>query len=553
MTGPLDASAPLLAYPDPAEALAGAFPRGAAPAASELWRVGDLVDGRFRLDRLLIRRGGTLTWLAHDETLGRAVLLHLLSPGDPRTPEILDAARAAAGALDSHFLRVLDATQARDPRDGALVVCEYAAGESLELVLRGGPLTPDEACWLVREIADGLVALHLTGLHHRRLNPDTVVVTAAGGVRIVGFPLEAALAPTASDSAPGERADVAALGRLLYACLLGRWPGTAAYGLPAQRLDALGRPTSPRLVAPRLAPEVGQLVDRILNPSATNEPPLETAAEVSAALGPLAATDASAGLASRLRLAEVTDPVTMVPVPPDDAPRSPSTPTEGHGPRVATPVPRPVVAAPDGFGPVRTPPATGQRLVQVLAVLFVAALVFGLSGTFIAQYFASTQAVAHRALPIVGVRDFDPKNDGGDDAENSSLAALAADGQASTAWKTERYGKSADFNGRKPGVGLIVDLGSVKTVASLKVTLVNGATDVELRVPTSTDPAAEPSRATQADWRPVASAPGASGDVTLAPAAAVTTRYVLVYLTKLPAVTGGFRRRPSGADRDLGE
>lgn len=536
MTHPADA-APLLAYPDPADAL-DATTRRAAPAASDVWHAGDLADGRYRLDRLLIRRGGTLTWLARDETLGRAVLLHLFPPGEVRTPEILDAARAAAAVVDSHFLRVLDATQARDPRDGALVVCEYAAGETLELVQRGGPLTADESCWLVREVADGLAAMHRAGLHHRRLNPDTVVVTAAGGVRIVGFPLEAALAPAASDPTPGERADVAALGRLLYACLLGRWPGTPAYGLLAQRLDALGRPTSPRLVAPRLAPEVGQLVDRILNPSATNEAPLETAVEVSAALGlVLRGTDASFGLAGRLWLAEQTDPVAMVP---SGEPRSPLTPTEGI-PLLGTPVPRPAVASP-AAAPVPVPrqKEPGRGWVGGLAVLFAAALMFGLSGTFVAQYFSSTTKVVHKAVPIVGVHDFDPSSDGGDDAENSSSVALATDALPDTAWKTERYGKSAAFNGRKPGVGLIVDLGSVQTVASVKVTLV-GATDVELRLPVNTDPAAEASRATQADWRAVATAPGGSGEVTLAPASATSTRYLLVYLTKLPAVTGGFQ------------
>ena len=181
MTHPADA-APLLAYPDPADAL-DATTRRAAPAASDVWHAGDLADGRYRLDRLLIRRGGTLTWLARDETLGRAVLLHLFPPGEVRTPEILDAARAAAAVVDSHFLRVLDATQARDPRDGALVVCEYAAGETLELVLRGGPLTADESCWLVREVADGLAAMHRAGLHHRVGVEPPVVETGSWASR----------------------------------------------------------------------------------------------------------------------------------------------------------------------------------------------------------------------------------------------------------------------------------------------------------------------------------------------------------------------------------
>lgn len=75
------------------------------------------------------------------------------------------------------------------------IVYEYSAGTSIEEVLRGGALSPVEAAWVVKELAQAMAALHSRGLYHERLGPDTVVITAAGNVRIVGLLVEAASTP----------------------------------------------------------------------------------------------------------------------------------------------------------------------------------------------------------------------------------------------------------------------------------------------------------------------------------------------------------------------
>src|SRR5664279_2445176 len=101
-------------------------------------------------------------WRAVDQVLSRSVLVHVLSPDNPRAPEIIDTARQAARATDSRFLRVLDAVT-----DAQLsyIVCEWAEGLELEQLLASGPLTALESAWLVRELADALSALHLSLIH----------------------------------------------------------------------------------------------------------------------------------------------------------------------------------------------------------------------------------------------------------------------------------------------------------------------------------------------------------------------------------------------------
>lgn len=576
------ARTPLLAYPKPEDA------EGLAERPGDSVRAGDVLDGRFELERLLGRRHQTLTWLAGDRTLSRPVLIHVLPPEDPRTLEILDEARQAAPTTDSRFLKVFDVVLAEDRPYGSYIVCEYAPGQSLELVLRQGPLSQAEACWVVLQVAEGLGHLHALGLYHRRLNPDTVVVTASGNVKIVGFLLEAALdpEPEGDDSAEsGERRDVAALGELLYATLVGRWPGEAAYGLPAAPTDSRGRPLPARQVLGGLSPQVSEIVDRILNPDAVPwRRPLLDVDQVAAALREVVGgADASHDLDRRLAF-----PVPPVALTRAVRPRTPSAPAAAGGadagasggseeslpldatapfafdpdaddddgpaggPRPATPVTPPEVDHRDRpHTPVPPPPARarsaapadepvgaepGRVWLLVVAALLAVALAIGLVGVFVNQYRASRAVVTRTPVAIAGVRDFDPSADGGDDSENGPQARLAVDGDPATAWLSERYGRSADFNGRKPGVGLLVDLGGEQRVGTVRVR-VTGTTDLELRVPA--DAAAAPSLATAADWRVVASAPGSTGEATFTLTEPVQTRFLVVYVTRLPALTGG--------------
>ncbi|HEU5484994.1 MAG TPA: murein biosynthesis integral membrane protein MurJ, partial [Microlunatus sp.] len=163
---------------------------------------GTVLGYRYRMEELLAESSRTATWRAFDLVLSRSVVVHLLSPLDPQAPEILQTAREAALAVDSRFLRVLDAVSSDDPELGSYVVCEYAVGRSLEVLLSHGPLSGLESAWVVREVADALSGVHGLGLFHQRINPDTVILTPDGHVKIVGLLIEAALRPPPGNALP---------------------------------------------------------------------------------------------------------------------------------------------------------------------------------------------------------------------------------------------------------------------------------------------------------------------------------------------------------------
>jgi putative peptidoglycan lipid II flippase len=104
------------------------------------------------------------------------------------------------------------------------------------------------------------------------------------------------------------------------------------------------------------------------------------------------------------------------------------------------------------------------------------------------------------------------------------------------------YKGKAKFGGLKPGVGYIVDLGHPVTVGMVSLLLVGQPTAVELRVPAG-DPktVTSPPMDKAAQWTVVASNAAAGTSVDLSPTSAVTTQFVMVYITSLPAATGGFK------------
>ena len=304
------------ASPDTADPTSGTGPASPPPAArAAALPAGTVLGSRYRLEELLAVSEPAITWRAFDQVLSRSVLVHLLPPGDEVEADLMAAARRASVATDSRFLRVLDAVPRPPGRDGtaggeaepgSYIVCEYATGQSLEAILNHGPLSGLEAGWVLREIADALSGVHSLGLHHRRISPETVIITPTGNVKIVGLVIEATLRPARVSPVHGadtpELVDVLDLGRLLYACLVCRWPGGPAYGLPDAPLNGRHWAT-PRQVRAGVSPALDIICDQILGePPRHRAPRITTANELVNALTKVLGTaDASGDLERRLR------------------------------------------------------------------------------------------------------------------------------------------------------------------------------------------------------------------------------------------------------------
>lgn len=136
--------------------------------------------------------------------------------------------------------------------------------------------------------------------------------------------------------------------------------------------------------------------------------------------------------------------------------------------------------------------------------------------------------------PLRGVTAtaFDPPP--GDGTEHDDEAALAVDKDPASAWTTSGYDQNFGPAGLKPGVGLVLDLGSSQTVRSVEVTVTGGATTLQLLAAGETAPA------TSEGLEVVAEGKG-DATVTLTPDEPVDSRYLVVWLTSVPQVDGSFR------------
>ena len=211
---------------------------------------GSVVAGRFRLEDLLEETDGARFWRAVDLTLARDVAVHVLATDDPRAQATLNAARTSALVSDSHILRVLDAVEQEDV---VFLVHEWGSGVSLDELLSDDVLDGQRAAWLVREVARAIVAGHTMGVAHGRLIPENVMISEAGSVKLIGFVVNRVLhgrpstLPDGGDPPSEHESDVINLGALLYACLVGRWPGFPGSVLPAAPVEH-GRALRPRRV-----------------------------------------------------------------------------------------------------------------------------------------------------------------------------------------------------------------------------------------------------------------------------------------------------------------
>jgi putative peptidoglycan lipid II flippase len=500
------------------------------------WRLA----GRYRLEDLLEEAARISTWKAVDEVLQRPVLVQTVPGDDPRSAELARAARAASVVTDTRFLRVLDVAE-EGPT--TYVVREWVPGHNLAAVLAAGPLPPDQAATLTREVADALSVAHRQGLAHLCLDPASVVVAPDGAVKVVGLATEAVVRErTVEDPA---REDALGLGRLLYSALTGRWPGPSATTLPAAPVVD-GRVASPRQVRPGIPRVLDETVDRALaTPGRQHGSTLGSPAEVLAAVSSLGETARRGALRAIAHDAGTRD------VPPPPGPPA-LIPDDGRPPVHAARVAEPL--------PVEHSAPGDRRAIRALAV--VAALLFLAGATLLGLQLlvgdltggdesatagtdtpaAAEEPVAEESpvgepqpLAVNVVTDYDPPP-GGNGEENPDTAGLALDGDPETVWRTQTYYDPMEL--QKPGVGLVLDLGEPRTVRSVQLLLEGETSGVEIRVaPEDADVAPE-----QPDgWAVVAAEEDAGTSVELTLAEPVRTGWVLVWFTRLPAVGEDFR------------
>jgi eukaryotic-like serine/threonine-protein kinase len=251
--------------------------------------------GSYRITGELSRGGMGAVYRAEHSVLDRTVAVKLLRPelttNDELVSRFINEAKAASAIQHPGIIEVLDFGHAQDGR--AYFVMEMLQGESLGRRIESrGRLPAREATQIARGIASALTAAHGKGIVHRDLKPDNVFLipdpymgerpkvldfgiaklgelspnhtkyTQTGA--LMGTPMYMAPEQARTASAIDHRADLYSLGCMLYEMLVGEPPFVAVGAGEIIALQLFQAPTRPSERAPGIAPELDDIVIRLL-------------------------------------------------------------------------------------------------------------------------------------------------------------------------------------------------------------------------------------------------------------------------------------------------
>jgi len=158
-------------------------------------QVNDIVDGKYRIIRLLGEGGMGAVYEGDNTRIHRRVAIKVLHAGVAQSKDAVERfereAQAAGRIGSEHIVEVLDLGTL--PKGERYMVMEYLEGESLSQRIESrGRLDPHTTAELAVQLLEGLKAAHDAGIIHRDLKPENVfILTAKRGrrdfVKIVDF------------------------------------------------------------------------------------------------------------------------------------------------------------------------------------------------------------------------------------------------------------------------------------------------------------------------------------------------------------------------------
>ncbi len=374
-------------------------------------QVGQVINNKYRLVRVIGDGGMGSVYEARHEVLGTTVALKFLHPELSRraglVQRFLQEARVSAQIQSPHVVRVSDVDQMQSGQ--AFLVMEYVEGKTLqglyeELYNAGQRLSYPDALEYSIQMLDGVEAAHRAGVVHRDLKPDNVMITRSlkgepllklldfgiaklkvsgemdrGLTRpgvIMGTPEYMAPEQAYSADTVDVRADIFSIGVIIFEMLAGRRPvgGDEPQQIASAYLE--GHIAQLTDLAPQVPPDLAKVVHRAMGPKPPDR--YNTLADFRAALEPFAlaanapsaragavtpmpgAVAANNGTPAPAALIAAPAPIPRTLPPTDDAP-PPGVSAPGVTPAHATP-PVPIATPLGGFAAGQTPAGSGTAI-----------------------------------------------------------------------------------------------------------------------------------------------------------------------------------------------
>jgi eukaryotic-like serine/threonine-protein kinase len=242
---------------------------------------GRLLDGRYAVTARLAHGGMATVYLAMDTRLDRQVALKVmhaeLARDDEFVRRFIGEAKSVARLSHQNVVAVFD-----QGSDGPFLylAMEYVPGRTLKEMLREhGRFPPAAALDIMTGVLDGLAAAHASGIVHRDVKPENVLLTADGRLKVADFGLARAQATAGHTRAglligtvaylppeqvtgdgTGPRSDVYSAGVVLFELLTGRLPFTGDTPIAVAYQHVNQDVPAPSTLVPGIPATVDQLV-----------------------------------------------------------------------------------------------------------------------------------------------------------------------------------------------------------------------------------------------------------------------------------------------------
>lgn len=432
---------------------------------------------RYRLESEIAHGGMAIVYRAIDEVLDRVVaakvLKEHLAEDSVLRERFRNEALAAARLTHPNIVSVFDTGE----QDGIpFIVMEYLDGGTLRDQMSSSALEPGRVASIGADVCSALQFAHDAGVIHRDIKPANILFSESGLTKVGDFGIAKAafadanltdtgallgtvryLAPEQVEGVePDGRADIYALGVVLYEAVTGRLPFKGETDLAMATARLVGMPPSPRDVRPGVPRDLDAAILRAL--ATDRQQRFQSGDSFRRALMPHADEAGHHLVADRS-----FDQTQQIVLPP-------------HASFVKS--------------------ESRWLIWAVVLIALAAALVLGLPR--ITKVISG--ALTHRStsdvqkISVVDAGTFDP--DPGDGKENDDEVRFTFDGDPSTRWHTSSY-KTDKFGGLKDGVGIWVDTGGAKKVQKIVVDSVGSGWEATVRTSEDAQSWSEPQPASE--------------------------------------------------------